>query len=56
MKDIDTQRFVLDCSVAMAWFLPDEITVSTRSLFDGMAESEAWVPSLWRTEMANAMR
>jgi predicted nucleic acid-binding protein len=49
-------EFVLDCSVAMTWFLPDEATSSTRTLFDNMSGAKVWVPSLWRTEMANAMR
>jgi predicted nucleic acid-binding protein len=49
-------EFVLDCSVALTWFLPDEATSSTRTLFDNMSGAKVWVPSLWRTEMANAMR
>jgi predicted nucleic acid-binding protein len=48
------KRFVLDASVALAWFIdepvPAEATRARRALLSG---SRARVPSLWHLEMAN---
>jgi predicted nucleic acid-binding protein len=49
-------EFVLDCSVAVAWMLPDESNEQTNQLLTNMPNSVVWVPHLWRTEIANAMR
>jgi len=47
-------KFVLDCSVTMAWFLEDEATAYTEHLQDALAEgSEAFVPSIWPFEVVN---
>lgn len=47
--------FVLDCSVAVAWFFEDEADAYAESVEDAMASAAAVVPSLWRLEVANAL-
>jgi predicted nucleic acid-binding protein len=46
---------VLDTSVCLAWFFPDERTAFTDAALDVAANEECWVPSLWRLEFANAL-
>ncbi len=47
-------RFVLDCSVALAWCFPDEQAPYPQSVLDALATAKAVVPSLWPLELANA--
>jgi predicted nucleic acid-binding protein len=49
-------EFVLDCSMTMSWFFEDEATVQSDAALDIMAVSRAWVPSIWRYEVANVAR
>lgn len=46
---------VLDSSVTLAWLYSDELTEPVRLVFDRVTNSRAWVPSLWRLEVANAL-
>jgi predicted nucleic acid-binding protein len=46
---------VLDCSVALAWFLPGERTPRTEDLLDQVVDTGALVPSLWPVEVANVL-
>jgi predicted nucleic acid-binding protein len=46
---------VLDCSATMAWVYGDETTEAVRAVFDAVASSGAWVPALWRLEVANVL-
>ena len=46
---------VLDSSVALAWVYGDETTVAVRGVFDLVGGSGAWVPGLWRLEVANIL-
>jgi len=46
---------VLDASVTIAWIIPDERTDEFRAVFDRIISTSAWVPSLWRLEVANVM-
>jgi hypothetical protein len=46
---------VLDSSVTLAWIYGDETTEAIRDLFDGIADSGAVVPGLWRLEVANSL-
>ena len=46
---------VLDSSVTLAWFYNDEITPAVANVFDSVATGGAWVPSLWRLEVANIL-
>ncbi|UFP95681.1 type II toxin-antitoxin system VapC family toxin [Gloeobacter morelensis] len=47
---------VLDSSVALAWLFSDEVTPATQNVFDTVLADRAWVPSLWRLEIANALQ
>jgi len=46
---------VLDSSVTLASIYPSETTREIEAIFDRVAESGAWVPSLWRLEVANIL-
>jgi predicted nucleic acid-binding protein len=47
--------FVLDCSVALAWFLPGERSAATEALLDQVTEAGAMVPAPWRLEVGNVL-
>ena len=47
--------FVLDCSVTMAWLFADEGTEATDRLRESLAETRAFVPSLWPAEVGNVL-
>lgn len=47
---------VLDCSVALAWLLPDEDCGPAQAVLDRIVASRAWVPTLWRLEVANSLQ
>lgn len=46
---------VLDCSVSLSWFFPDEKTAFTEAALDLVALEECWVPAVWRLEFPNAL-
>ena len=46
---------VLDSSATLAWFYADETTPAVREVFELTKISGAWVPSLWRLEVANIL-
>ena len=46
---------VLDSSVTLAWVYSAEITEEISTVFDRIVESGAWVPALWRLEVANVL-
>jgi len=46
---------VLDSSAALAWIYADETTEAIRHVFDLLTENGAWVPGLWRLEVANIL-
>lgn len=48
-------RFVLDCSVTMAWCFEDESAPGAEKALDALGSGEAVVPSLWPLEVANAL-
>ena len=48
-------RFVLDCSVTMAWCFGDEATPYTNGVRDALVDARAVVPSLWPLEVANVL-
>lgn len=48
-------NLVLDCSIALAWIYADETTEPVRQVFDTVSEGGAWVPGLWRLEVANVL-
>jgi predicted nucleic acid-binding protein len=46
---------VLDSSATLAWIFADETTAAIRVLFDRVADTGAFVPALWRLEVANSL-
>jgi predicted nucleic acid-binding protein len=46
---------VIDCSVTMAWCFEDEGSELADTVLDHLADTEAWVPSLWTFEVANVL-
>ena len=46
---------VLDSSIALAWVYNDEATPAILHVLDLVTQSGAWVPSLWRLEVANIL-
>jgi predicted nucleic acid-binding protein len=49
------ERFVLDCSVTMAWFFRDETSEYAEAVEDALARAEAVVPAGWPLEVANTL-
>jgi len=49
------EEFVLDGSVAMAWFFADEVNDYANSVLSNLATGRAVVPSLWPLEVANTI-
>jgi len=48
-------RFVLDCSVTMAWCFENHQDDYTRGILFKLGQDEAAVPSLWPLEVANSL-
>jgi predicted nucleic acid-binding protein len=46
---------ILDSSATLAWFYSDEATPAIHRVFELVLRSGAWVPSLWRLEVANIL-
>jgi len=46
---------VLDSSVTLAWVYADETTEPVRHVFDILSREGAWVPGLWRLEVAHVL-
>ncbi len=46
---------VLDSSAALAWVYSGETTDAIRQVFSGLMERGAWVPAIWRFEVANVL-
>lgn len=49
------RALVLDCSLPLAWYLEDERTDFTESVFEELTRAEVWVPVLWMLEFPNAL-
>ena len=47
--------FVLDCSVALAWLLPDEQSKQADAWADRLQHDTALVPAIWGLEVSNAL-
>ena len=48
-------RFVLDCSVAMAWCFADEINDYADAVHEQLETESALAPSLWALEVTNVL-
>lgn len=46
---------VLDSSAALAWVYMEERSEAIARVFDEVTAAGAWVPSLWRLEIANVL-
>jgi hypothetical protein len=46
---------VLDSSITLAWVYADETTPAVHEVFDQIVKGGAWVPGLWRLEVANIL-
>ena len=46
---------ILDSSVTLAWIYSEETTPAVDHVFDLIAGNGAWVPALWRLEVANIL-
>ena len=46
---------ILDASATLGFVMPDEATQASRELLVVIQRSGAWVPSLWRLEVANSL-
>jgi predicted nucleic acid-binding protein len=53
--DLTADAFVVDASVAAAWFLPDEAVPETEAALAATAGGRVWVPALWRLEIGNLL-
>lgn len=47
--------FVLDCSVALAWIMPDEDDPRADAVLDRLRDEVAVVPTLWPLEVGNVL-
>lgn len=47
--------FIIDCSMTMAWFFPDEATSATQQIQDRLISEAVLVPSLWFLEVSNVL-
>ena len=48
--------WVIDASVTMPWFFPDEATPFTERLLDALGEQVLWAPTLWVLECTNVLQ
>lgn len=48
--------WVIDASVTMPWFFPDEATPFTEGLLDSLGAQELWAPTLWVLECTNVLQ
>ncbi|HUN69547.1 MAG TPA: type II toxin-antitoxin system VapC family toxin [Burkholderiales bacterium] len=46
---------VLDASITLSWFFPDERTAFTDTALEIAAQEECWAPAVWRLEFSNAL-
>lgn len=46
---------VIDCSVAVPWFLDDEANAWSENLLDALPRYSLHVPALWHLEFANVL-
>jgi predicted nucleic acid-binding protein len=54
-KKTKAAEFVLDCSVTISWFFEDETDAYAESVEDSLTQATAFVPAIWRLEVANAL-
>lgn len=47
---------MIDASVTMPWFCPDEATPFTEGLLDALGKQALWAPTLWVLECTNVLQ
>jgi len=47
---------VLDSSVTLAWLYDEETTVAVQRVLELVTDAGAWVPAIWRLEVANSLQ
>ncbi len=47
--------YVMDCSVTLSWFFPEERSPATEALLDAFPTSRVTVPELWLFELGNGL-
>jgi predicted nucleic acid-binding protein len=50
-----TVSIVIDASATLASIYPDETTAAITAVFNRVIAEDAWVPGLWRIEIANSL-
>ncbi len=48
--------FVIDSSITLAWIYADERSDSIERILDELHSAGAWVPVIWRLEVANGLQ
>lgn len=51
----ESNFFVLDCSVTMAWCFENQVTNYTEKVFDSLKSTKAIVPEIWHLEVCNVL-
>jgi len=46
---------ILDCSVTVSWFIPDEFSKNSLNIKDKIREKGAIVPTIWSLEVGNVL-
>ena len=46
---------ILDCSVTISWFIPDEFCKNSLNIRDKISEEGAIVPTIWSLEVGNVL-
>jgi predicted nucleic acid-binding protein len=54
--DTGSAGWVIDASVTLPWFFPDEATPFTEGLLDAMGAQTWWAPALWVLECTNVLQ
>lgn len=49
-------RLVVDASLTLSWYFEDERTAPSDAVLTQVVAYGAWVPSLWRLEVANGLQ
>ncbi len=52
----ESAGWVIDASVTMPWFFPDEATPFTEGLLDSLGAQVLWAPLLWVLECTNVLQ
>ncbi len=47
---------VIDSSATLAWLYADELTTPIQQVLSRVLATQAWVPTLWRLEVANSLQ